>query len=125
MITLSKAQALRLHQMVAEASGGSVGLRDEGLLESALESIWAGFGGQAFYPTVEEKGARLGYALIANHAFVDGNKRIGVLMMLTFLALNGAPVRCTDAELADMGLAVAAGTMSCEDLLRWVLAHRG
>ena len=64
-------------------------MRDFGLLESALESAYATFDGQELYPSKEEKGARLGYALISNHAFVDGNKRIGMYVMLTFLEVNG------------------------------------
>ena len=89
MIKFSKEKVKLLHQLLAEATGGSVGVRDEGLLDSALESAFAGFGSQEFYPSKEEKGARLGYALISNHAFVDGNKRIGIYIMLTFLEMNG------------------------------------
>lgn len=89
MIKFSKAKVLLLHRLIAEETGGSIGVRDEALLESALENVFSGFGGQEFYPTKEEKGARLGYALISNHAFVDGNKRIGMYVMLTFLEVNG------------------------------------
>ena len=89
MIKFSKEKVLLLHKLIAEETGGSIGVRDEALLESALENVFSGFGGQEFYPTKEEKGARLGYALISNHAFVDGNKRIGMYVMLTFLEVNG------------------------------------
>ena len=89
MIQFSKDKVLLLHKLLAEATGGSIGLRDEGLLESALDGIYATFGGKELYPTKEEKGARLGYTLISNHAFVDGNKRIGMYVMLTFLEVNG------------------------------------
>ena len=123
MIRITKEKALELHGMMADATGGSVGIRDEGLLESALEGPFAGFGGEDFYPTTEEKGARLGYALISNHAFVDGNKRIGVFAMLVFLEVNGIRIQCTDEELADIGLGVAGGKMGYEDLLRWVRDH--
>ena len=88
MIKFSKDKVLLLHKLIAEETGGSMGVRDEGLLESALESAFSDFGGQEFYPSKEEKGARLGYALISNHAFVDGNKRIGVYIMLTFLEVS-------------------------------------
>ena len=124
MIKFSKEKVLLLHQIIAEATGGSIGVRDEGLLESALESAYASFGGQDFYPTKEEKGARLGYALISNHAFVDGNKRIGVYIMLTFLEMNGIRIRCIDDELVKVGLSVADGSMAYEALLQWLLAHR-
>ena len=98
MIKFSKEKVLLLHQIMAEATGGSVGVRDESLLDSALEGAFAGFGDQEFYPTKEEKGARLGYTLISNHAFVDGNKRIGAHAMLVFLALNGYVFSYTQKE---------------------------
>lgn len=124
MIKFSKEKVLLLHQLIAEETGGSVGVRDEALLESALESAYAGYGGTEFYPSKEEKGARLGYALISNHAFVDGNKRIGVYIMLTFLETNGIRMDYTDEELVKIGLGVADGSMDYEALLRWVRAHR-
>ena len=124
MIKFSKEKVLLLHQIMAEATGGSVGLRDEGLLDSALEDACAGFGDREFYPTKEEKGARLGYTLISNHAFVDGNKRIGVYIMLSFLEMNGIRLQCTDEELVNIGLSIASGTMKYEELLQWVLDHK-
>ena len=124
MIRFSREKVLMLHQLMAEATGGSVGVRDEGLLDSALESAFAGFGDKEFYPSKEEKGARLGYALISNHAFVDGNKRIGMYVMLTFLEMNGIRIQCSDKDLVDAGLSVADGKMDYEGLLQWVLDHR-
>ena len=124
MIRFSKEKVLLLHKLIAEETGGSIGIRDEALLESALENAFSGFGGQEFYPTIEEKGARLGYTLISNHAFVDGNKRIGMYVMLTFLEVNGIRLECTNEEVAEAGLAVAAGTMGYETLLAWIRAHR-
>lgn len=125
MIKFSKEKVLLLHKILAEATGGSVGVRDEGLLDSALEAAFAGFGDREVYPSKEEKGARLGYALISNHAFVDGNKRIGVYVMLSFLELNGIRIRCRDEELVHIGLSVADGSMAYEELLQWVLDHKG
>lgn len=124
MIKISKEKALLLHQLMAEATGGSVGVRDSALLESALESCFATFDGVDLYPTKEEKGARLGYALISNHAFVDGNKRIGVYLMTTFLESNGIRLQATNEEIVQIGLSVADGSMSYEDLLAWVRKHR-
>lgn len=124
MIKFSKEKVLLLHKLLAEATGGSVGVRDEGLLDSALEGAFVGFGDTEFFPTKEEKGARLGYTLISNHAFVDGNKRIGVYVMLSFLEMNGIRIRCTDDELVHIGLSVADGSMSYEELLAWVVDHR-
>ncbi len=124
MIKFSKEKVLLLHQLMAEATGGSVGVHDEGLLDSALESAFAGYGDKEFYPTKEEKGARLGFALISNHAFVDGNKRIGMYIMMVFLEMNGIRIHCTDEELVHAGLSVADGSMGYEELLSWVRDHR-
>jgi len=89
MIKIGKEKVLLLHQLMAEATGGDVGVRDEALLESAIENVYATFDGVELYPSKEEKAARLGFSLISNHAFVDGNKRIGIYIMLSFLELNG------------------------------------
>lgn len=124
MIRLSAEKVLTLHAMMARATGGSVGLRDEGLLDSALETAFSGFGGQEFYPTIEEKAARLGHSLIANHAFVDGNKRIGIFVMLTFLQVNGVKLNITNRDVIDAALGVAAGRMDYDGLLAWIRAHR-
>ena len=124
MIKFSKDKVLLLHKLIAEETGGSVGIRDEALLESALENAFSGFGGQEFYPSEEEKGARLGYTLISNHAFVDGTKRIGMYVMLTFLEVNGIRLDCTNDEIVEVGLAVASGAMDYDALLKWVRSHR-
>ena len=124
MIRFSKDKVLLLHQILAEATGGSVGVRDDALLDSALESAFAGFGDREFYPSKEEKGARLGCALISNHAFVDGNKRIGIYVMMSFLEMNGIRLCCTDDEIVSVGLSVADGSMGYEELLQWVIDHR-
>lgn len=124
MIKISVEMAKLLHQLIAEETGGSTGVRDEGLLDAALESAFATFGGQDLYPTKEEKGARIGYDLISNHAFVDGNKRIGMHIMLSFLELNGIKLSCADADIVHAGLGVASGEMDYEQLLRWVKSHK-
>ena len=124
MIRLSKEKVLLLHQVIARETGGSAGVRDEGLLESALETAFSGFGGQEFYPSTEEKGARIGYNLISNHAFVDGNKRIGVYVMLVFWEVNGIALRCTNADIVHIGLSVADGSMDYPALLQWVREHK-
>ncbi len=124
MIKFSKEKVLLLHKLIAQETGGSIGVRDEGLLESALEAAFSTFGGEEFYPTKEEKGARIGFNLISNHAFVDGNKRIGMYVMLTFLEVNGIHMDCTNDDVAKTGLALAAGEMDYEALLQWVREHR-
>lgn len=123
MIRFSKEKILLLHRIMAQATGGSIGVRDEGLLESALEAAFSAFGGVEFYPTKEEKAARLGFNLISNHAFVDGNKRIGMYVMLTFLEVNGIRVDCTNEDVVHAGLSVADGSMDYEGLLAWVREH--
>ncbi|MBE6951841.1 MAG: type II toxin-antitoxin system death-on-curing family toxin [Ruminococcaceae bacterium] len=124
MIRFSKEKIMLLHQIMAQATGGSVGVRDEGLLESAMEAAFSTFGGVELYPTKEEKAARLGFSLISNHAFVDGNKRIGMYILLTFLEVNGIRMDCTNEDVIHAGLSVADGSMNYEDLLAWVREHR-
>ena len=123
MIRFSVDKVKLLHQLMAEETGGSVGIRDEGLLDSAIEGIYQTFDGKELYPSKEEKGARLGYSLISNHSFLDGNKRIGMFVMLTFLEVNGIRLECTNEDVAEAGLAVATGKMGYEDLLEWVKSH--
>ncbi len=120
MIHIYPDMAKLLHQLIAEETGGSIGVRDEGLLESALESAFITFDGNELYPSKEEKAARIGFSLISNHAFVDGNKRIGMHIMLSFLELNGIRLRCSDEEIVETGLGVASGEMQYEDLLKWI-----
>ena len=124
MIRFSKDKVELLHQMIAEETGGAIGIRDEGLLEFAIEGIFQTFDGRELYPTKEEKGARLGYMLISNHAFLDGNKRIGMHVMLTFLEVNGIRINCSDDDIIEAGLGVASGKMDYGNLLKWVLKHR-
>ena len=123
MIRFSVDKVKLLQQLMAEETGGSVGIRDEGLLDSAIEGIYQTFNGKELYPSKEEKGARLGYSLISNHSFLDGNKRIGMFVMLTFLEVNGIRLECTNEDVAEAGFAVAAGKMGYEDLLEWVKSH--
>ena len=124
MIKFSKEKVLRLHQLITQETGGSNEIRDFDLLDSALESVYATFDGLELYPTKEEKGARLGFTLISNHAFVDGNKRIGMYVMLTFLAVNGIEIECTNEDVIEVGLGVASGNMDYDELLKWVVEHR-
>ena len=124
MIKFSEEKVLLLHKLITEETGGDPNLRDKARLESALESAFATFDGEELYPTKQEKAARLGYSLISNHAFVDGNKRIGMYVMMTFLEVNGIKIRPTVDDVARVGLAVAAGEMKYEDLLAWILENQ-
>ena len=123
MIRFSDDKVKLLYKLMIEATGGSFGIRDENLLNSALNGIFQTFDGKDLYHTKEEKGAMLGYTLISNHAFVDGNKRIGMYVMLTFLEVNGIRLNCSNEDVVEAGLGVAAGSMTYEQLLQWVLEH--
>lgn len=123
MKCLSKKQILMLHTALIAEFGGLEGVRDEGLLESALASPFQTFGGEAVYPSLQAKAAQLGFGLICNHPFVDGNKRIGAHAMLVFLALNGIDLTYSQQELVDIVLSVAAGNADRQSLLQWILEH--
>ena len=123
MIKFSRDKVLLLHQILSAETGGDPELRDINLLDSALESAFLTFDGQELYPTKEEKAARIGYALISNHAFVDGNKRISAMMTQLLLKWNGYDLALRTGELADMFIAIADGTANGKDLLDWVYAH--
>ena len=124
MKKLSKKQILMLHTQLIQQTGGSEGVRDYNLRDSALETPFQSFGGDELYPTIQAKAARLGYGLIQNHCMIDGNKRIGTHAMLVFLALNGIELKYMQKELYETILDVAAGKIEYEDLLQWVLDHR-
>ena len=124
MIKFSREKVLLLHKLITEETGGDPNIRDFDLLESALESAFQTFGGEELYPSKEEKGARLGYALISNHAFVDGNKRIGMYVMMTFLEVNGIKLDPSVDDVARVGLAVASGEMTYPELLEGVIENR-
>ena len=124
MKKLSKQQILMLHTQLIQQTGGSEGVRDYNLRDSALETPFQSFGGDELYPTIQAKAARLGYGLIKNHCMIDGNKRIGTHAMLVFLALNGIELKYMQKELYETILDVAAGKIEYEDLLQWVLDHR-
>ncbi len=123
MIKFSKEKVLLLHRLITEETGGDPNVRDLLLLDSALESAFQTVDGKELYPSKEEKGARLGYALISNHAFVDGNKRIGMYVLLTFLETNGIKIHPSNEDVARVGLAIAAGKMKYSELLDWILEN--
>ena len=124
MKVLSKQQILVLHEQLLAQTGGLPGVRDEGLLESALEAPFQGFGETDAYPSLQQKAARLCYGLVKNHPFVDGNKRIGTHAMLVFLALNGIELSYSQQELSGIVLALASGERGYDELLRWLIVHQ-
>ncbi len=124
MKLLSYNQCIYLHELCQKETGGSRGFREKGMLESAVSSPLQSFDGSDLYLTIEQKAARLGYGLVKNHAFVDGNKRAGAVAMLTLLSLNGIELKYTQKELSDIILAAASGSKGYEDLLAWVIEHK-
>jgi len=116
-------EILELHRLVFLQSGGVIGIRDLGALDSAVAQTRVSFGGTDLYPTIVEKAAALGYSLIMNHPFVDGNKRVGHAAMETFLVLNGFEIRAAVEEQEKMILRLAAGTFSRDEFVAWLGAH--
>lgn len=123
MIWVSAEDVISIHARVIQKSGGMDGLRDRAALEAAIAAPLQSFEGQDLFPTVLEKIARIGYGLASNHAFVDGNKRIGAMMVQLLLGWNGYSLQLQRGELADMFIAIADGQAGQEELLAWMRAH--
>lgn len=121
---LSVSEIIILHQKIADKTGGSHGIRDIGLVESAVSQAYATFGGNDLYETMEAKVAATTYSLVSNHGFVDGNKRIGIAVMLLLLQLNGYKLKYSQQELIDLGLGLAAGNIDKNDIQQWITSHR-
>lgn len=114
---------IKMHELLISETGGCDGIRDEALLSSALSNPFQTFDGVYIYPTIEAKAARLAFSLINNHPFVDGNKRIGILAMLTFLEINSIFLSYTDSALISLGLGIAEHSVSFDDIVDWIIAH--
>ena len=124
MIILSKEQVLKLHTSLIKTTGGSDGIRDEGMLDLALNNPFQSFGGKELYPSIQAKAARLCFGLVRNHAMLDGNKRLGTHVMLVFLALNGYELYYSQKELSDVILALASGNIGEKEILQWIIEHQ-
>ncbi|MBQ3586352.1 MAG: type II toxin-antitoxin system death-on-curing family toxin [Synergistaceae bacterium] len=123
MLRLTVKQVIKLHTQVVMATGGSDGIRDMGLLESAVNAPFQSFGGYDVYPTIYEKAARLGFGLAQNHAFIDGNKRIAAHALMAFLELNNIEIDCTEFELFSVFYKLAASEVTFDDLVDWIKKH--
>ena len=123
MIWVTADDVIALHSRMIQRSGGMDGLRDRALLEAAVAAPLQSFGDRDLYPTVREKAARLGYGLASNHAFLDGNKRIGALMVQLILKWNGYELRLQTGELSDAFISIASGTMGEQRLYNWICEH--
>ncbi|MFM0778056.1 type II toxin-antitoxin system death-on-curing family toxin [Streptococcus suis] len=123
MKVLTVEQVIELHTRLIQATGGLDGVRDVGLIESSLSSAFSTYFGVEKYPSIEEKAARLCYSLVNNHAFLDGNKRIGVFVMIIFLKLNGIVLNQTDEEVVKLGLGVASSELDYDAILEYIRNH--
>lgn len=123
MITLTKDQIIMLHKAIYERYGGALGVLNEGMLDSAVQAPFQTFGGEELLPDTKDKIIRLAYGLIKNHSFRDGNKRIGALVLLTLLELNGYHVNATNEDFIDIIMGIAASEKDDTDLKNWVDEH--
>ena len=124
MIFFDLEQVVKLHSSLIAKTGGMDGIRDENLLDSALNSLFQTFDGNELYPDIFDKAAQLCYSLVENHPFADGNKRSGVHLTLLFLKLNGEKIEYTQSELIDFGLGIASGKMTKDSIKEWLLNHK-
>ncbi len=124
MILLTTSEVLSTHSKLITKTGGADGIRDIALLESALASANTSYDSIEKYPSIEEKAARLAYSIISNHAFIDGNKRIGILVMLMTLKLNKININYTQKELIYIGLSIADESMGYDDVYDFIIEHK-
>lgn len=117
---LTLIEVLELHRKILEQSDGTLGIRDMGLLESAIAQPRMTFGGEDLYPSLLEKSTALGFSIIMNHPFVDGNKRTGHATTETFLVLNGLEINASVDEQERMVLAIASGKLEREVFVEWL-----
>lgn len=123
MINLTVDEIIRIHEKLINATGGLSGIRDKSMLESAVYSTLQSFDGNDIYPTPCERAARLAFSITMNHPFLDGNKRIGIMIMLMTLKLNGISIQYTQQELITLGLSIADGALKYLDILEWIKDH--
>jgi len=120
---LTRRQILLIHEELLTQTGGARGIRDASMLDAAIQAPYAGFGDDEFYPTVQAKAARLAFALINDHPFVDGNKRIGITAMVVLLGINDYEVEATDDDLITLGFGLATGQIESTQAEQWVVEH--
>ena len=123
MHKLTVKQIINMHTRLVMETGGSDGIRDMGLLESAVNAPFQSFGGYDVYPDIYHKAARLGFGLAQNHSFIDGNKRIAAHVMLVYLKVSGVTLTYTQEELQDIFLGLAASEVTFDDLVSWIMNH--
>ncbi len=125
MRTMQIRDIIKLHSKMIEATGGSSGIRDIGLVESALNRCHSSFGGQDMYPEMIRKISVVTYSLVNNHGFIDGNKRVGIAVMLILLKLNSFQISYSQSELVELGLGIASGIIKEDEIEQWIMHHTG
>jgi len=123
MIILTISEITELHEKLIAATGGSSGVRDVRLLESAVLGCYQSFNGTDLYPTIVEKTARMAFTICKNHPFIDGNKRVAVTSMLVILRMNGIRLLYTQQELVVLGFGIADGSVDYDDIVAWIRSH--
>lgn len=123
MKILKVEEVIRLHEKIIQKTGGSFGIRDIGLLESALNKSLLTFGGEDLYPDILDKISTTTYSVINNHPMTDGNKRLGVMVMWTLLRLNNITIKYSQEELIELGLEVARNKFKEIDIKNWIQQH--
>jgi death-on-curing protein len=123
IVRISVETVIAIHVELINKIGGLHGIRDENLLDMSINSPFQTFGGNDLYPTLINKAAHLIFSLIKNHPFLDGNKRIGVTVMIVFLKSNGLEINCTNEELAELGLGLADGSFDEDYAQKWIKTH--
>ena len=124
MNTITLEQLITFHKKIINSTGGSDGIRDRSLLESAIFKAEQTFDGQDLYVGVVKKTSVIAFSLIKNHGFIDGNKRVGVAVLLLLLKINGLQIRYTQQELIEIGLKTAEGLLNEEDIESWIMRHQ-
>jgi death-on-curing protein len=120
---ISTGQIVEIHNRLLRQTGGAEGVRDMNLLDSAVMSPFQTFGGIDLYPDLFTKASQMGYQLINNHPFFDGNKRTGIHIMSLFLLINGETIDAEDGEKIALGLGIARGDLKPDDIYRWLKTH--
>ena len=123
MKRISIDQVIALHHKMIDATGGVNGIRDKNLLESALNNAFATFYNIELYQSIEEKCANICFAIVKSHPFVDGNKRIGIYIMLILMDYNGINLKYEQNELVDLGLGIADSRYNQEFIIDWIKKH--
>ncbi len=124
MKNLELKQVILFHEKITNATGGSSGVKDIGLVESAINRGMASFAGEEFYKTIEMKIAAITHSLISNHGFIDGNKRIGISVMLLLLKMNSVEIVYSQQELIDLGISIASGNVDENGIESWIMKRK-